>query len=275
MTATATRTPPDHGTYARYRGDKRRGIAPCHLDCCRDAYNRYRKRRDLLGPFSYDAAPVAAHLQRLIAAGATQQSIADAAHCHRTQVEKILHGRRKTVFAGTRARLLAVGSAAHDKALVDATGATRRLRALIAIGHPVSAIIAESGVNKMSTSWLISGTQKQVTARTARAVADAYGRMRSTPGASVFSVNRAAREGWPPPAGWEDLDLDGPATVPHDLTVRERTAEELVEDAEFIVATDRATWQHAAERLDVDVNTLHTYRSRVQKRTEANAGGAA
>jgi hypothetical protein len=94
---------------------------------------------------------------------------------------------------------------------------------------------------------------------------------------AVRARNLARRNGWPTAADW-DGEIDNPDADPLAWARdgrEQQAAESVVEDAEFIVATDRATWQHTAERLDVDVNTLHTYRSRVQKRTEANAGGAA
>lgn len=243
--------PPRHGTYARYRGDARRSVTPCHCQRCRDAYNRYRKRRELYGPYSFDPAPVAEHIRHLLGNETTTLvSIARAAGVHHTVLHKILTGQRKTVFAETRARILAVTAAPDDHAKVDATGSIRRLRALIAAGHSVAVLRENSGVNKQTLTALITGAQPRVTLGIARNIANMYERLSMAVGDSALSRGRAAREGWPPPLAW--TDIDDPDEQPTGWHRPERCSPaELAEDAEFIMRTTGVGVTQAAARIGV------------------------
>ncbi|NUQ98254.1 MAG: hypothetical protein HOY79_17480 [Streptomyces sp.] len=267
---TATKLLPPHGTYARYSGDKRRNIPPCRCQPCRAGYNRYRKHRELYSPYSFDAAPVAEHIRMLLAADdtATVASIARASHVHESILHKILSGKRRTVFADTRTRVLAIRHAPDENARTDATDSIRRLRALIAAGHSTRALREAGRVNKQTLSALITGAQPTVTIRTARSIAELYDRISMTVGDSVLSRNRAARNGWAPPLAWINIDDPDEDPAGWERSAGRRPAEDLVAEAEEIRRTCGIDWDLVAERLEVSRNALDKARERVAARAK-------
>lgn len=205
---------PAHGTYARYYGNAREGRAGCRCAPCRNANRLWRKRRELVGPLSIGASVVATHLNQLLDQGASRRSIATASGVSLNAVKQILSGRRQRIRKSTAARLFAITSAPQGNLPVDATGSTRRVRALMALGHPILDIRAASGINHTIMCNLLDGSAARIWGRSASAVADAYERMCMTVGTSTRSLNRARREGWAPPAAWDGINVDDPATFP-------------------------------------------------------------
>lgn len=168
-------------------------------------------------PYSVDPAAVAPHLHRLVNNGATATGIAEAAHASTATVQKILAGTQETIHATTAARLLAVADAADDYYVrVDATAATRRVRALMAIAHPVADIrtACEPPIDRTTMTQLINGTLPRIRARTDNAIAEAYEHLSMTVGTSALSRNRALRQGWAPPAAWDGIDMSDPNAFP-------------------------------------------------------------
>jgi len=108
-----------------------------------------------------------------------------------------------------------------DSAQIDATGTTRRLQALTAIGWTCRAMHPHIGVVHVD-SLQRALTRTIVTARLARAVRDMYpwasiGQAEDhgvAPGTAKRTRNRAASLGWMGPAWWDDDELDNPDFVP-------------------------------------------------------------
>lgn len=284
MAASATRPLPDHGTTTRatrVRGHRR----GCNCPGCHRRVNRYKKRRILAQhrgtwqPLT-DAAPHLAILHDHHGAAWTTTQMAAVSGLDYKLV-RILLGNDTVITAPTQLRASTVTAlrrivgadrldpAVPDSALIDATGSRRRIQALAAIGWPQDALAGRTGRLKDIAHV------ERVTAGTARRIAAAYQELSTRPGPSSSAAIRARNKGWAMPAGFEDLDIDDPRTVPHDLTSRGRTPEELVEDADFIRDTTGADWSDVAERLGVHVNVLHTYRTRARERAAANTGSDA
>jgi hypothetical protein len=278
-----TRALPAHGTKpraTRISGHRKN----CNCPGCYQRVNRYKKHRLVAQnrgtwqPLS-DAAPHLAVLAGYRAAAWTPVQIGAVTGLDYKLV-RILLGEDASVAAPVKLRAGTVtalrrlrgadrlDATVPDVTIIDATGSRRMVQALGAIGWPQKSLAGRTGpLNDIAHV-------RNVTAGTARRIAAVYAELSDAPGPSRSAAIRARGKGWATPAGWEDLDVFDPATVPHDLTARDRTPEELVEDAEYIRETDNATWQHVAERLRVDVDTLHTYRSRVRERAAASAGDA-
>lgn len=166
-----------------------------------------------------DAAPVRAHIDMLAAAGASHHGIAAAAHTGAHQITSIHNGTQPTVTACNARRILAVtvGQALNDYYLrLDSTGTVRQIRALMAIGHPVTDIrtAAEPEIDRSTMTQLVNGTLPRVRARTAAGVDVAYRRLSETWGTSAKSRLRAERAGWAPPAAWDGKDLTNPDEFP-------------------------------------------------------------
>jgi hypothetical protein len=129
------------------------------------------------------------------------------------------------IHAAEARRLLAVTTSAAQRvaARLDAVGARRRLRALTAIGYPAVSLAARLGVAPSTIRDLISGHTRTVTTALDRAVTILYDELWDQPpaentGAQRRAVTaaraRAARNGWPPPMGLVDAQIDNPGYRP-------------------------------------------------------------
>ncbi len=225
-------------------------------------------------PYSVSTDRVAAHAAALIRDGATCHGIATAANTSPTSLQKILDGEQLTMWATTAARLLAVtlADALDDYQLrVDAMIATRRVRALIALGHTVTDIRAACTppVDRNTMSGLINGSLPRIRARTDSAVTAAYAQLSPLRGSSVLSLNRGATNGWLTPEQW-DGEIDNADADPAQWArdgIRDVAA--LVEDAEWLHNEIGDSWEAIAFRFGMRVNALHQYRTRVRRAQEA------
>lgn len=210
---------PPHGTAARGGGRPRFGIPGCTCQPCRDAKVKADTLRAIANasgrPVRVPAAPVAAYIRSLLDAGMGWTRITRAAHCSTCTIHRILGGQelvRRTVAE----RLLAVKFRPAPGRYVDATGTRRRIQALIAIGHTVVGIAAESDVDHSVITDVLNGAAN-VRGLTADRIAAAYDWLSEhepinvRPTAVVASRNRAARAGWRDPLWWADMgDIDDP-----------------------------------------------------------------
>jgi len=284
MTAAAPRTLAGHGTPARYK----RG---CRNACCRNAINAEKRRTRRLTAYGRwnrwtDAQPVRDHIAALNAYGIGVRQAAELAGLRFGTVSHWLYGRPgypqppriKTALAQRMLAVRPVLANVADRARIDDIGTVRRLQALVAVGWPAKELASRLSLDVTGTPRLLRS--RRVTGATARSVRVLFAELwNADPVAAGIPAHiaersrlRAGRNGWAPPAAWDSLD--DPLAVPDFGEAGDRVAA-LVEDAEYIRETAKATWQHVAERLAVDVDTLHTYRGRVRDRAAADAGGAA
>jgi hypothetical protein len=211
---------PPHGTHARAIGRPSGGIPRCPCQPCRRAEYLYDRRRRYLKQtgrsLTVDPTPTRAHLLALVAEGVTKEDIATAAPCSRSVIDTILTREPKTIRRTTADRILAVRpeqQPSYRERRVDAIGSTRRVRALVAIGHSVKTIQVESGVNHTAMSAIVEGATPTLRPEVAAAVTRAYKTLVTIPGTSARSRNRAVKLGWQGPAAW-GADIDDPAAQP-------------------------------------------------------------
>ncbi|MFF2053845.1 hypothetical protein ACFVU2_19730 [Leifsonia sp. NPDC058194] len=93
--------------------------------------------------------------------------------------------------------------------LVDATGAVRRLQALVAIGHPQTTLASRLGVKPPFVSILIHARHEHVSVQTHWAVAKLYSELWTHPvegreGDRPRAIAQA--NGWVSPLAWDDID---------------------------------------------------------------------
>ena len=215
------------------RADAGCGVAaPC--DRTHPTYSHWRARQIAYGRWQpwAAAAPVREHGRQLRRAGGSYQAIARAAGVATMTVYRLQHGeptRNRPAPARIRTqhaeRLLAVtvadvlGAAARR----DATGARRRLRALIAMGHSAVSLAGYLGIPPRTVWDLVRGGTATVTPSMHAAIRDLYEqvwdlrpqeRTAAHRRSAAAARTRAARNRWPTPMGLDDDQIDDPAYRP-------------------------------------------------------------
>lgn len=108
--------------------------------------------------------------------------------------------------------------------LVPAAGARRKIQALVALGHPFAAIARQVGVRSENLRKFAYRDTDIMLARLAHQIDAAYDalsmRLPDTapgqPARRSAEARTIAREhGWAVPLAWEGLDINDPATAPH------------------------------------------------------------
>jgi len=179
-----------------------------------------------------DPAPVIAHVRELRHTGASYQAIARAAGVSTMTVHRLHNdgqpdgpAARRRVRAVQARQLLAITPAAVARASArrDATGTRRRLHALIAMGHPAMSLARCLEITPRRVRDIVGGTTPTVTPQMREAVRDLYDQMWDRRSAECTAAQRraaaaararAARNGWPPPMGLDDDQIDDPAYCP-------------------------------------------------------------
>jgi hypothetical protein len=218
-----------HGTRVKYTEEK------CRCKPCRKANRDSASRRTRLvaygqwAPF-VDAEPVRDHIRYLQSCGMGLRVIAAALGVDRKNIQSILNGRpergsgpQKGVTPARAAAILAIEPGLDNLAahmVIDSTGTTRRLQALVTMGWPQARLAAEMGWTGTNLGVLI--TAPTVTAKNARLVRDIYDRLwkvdpashGASPGGITYAKRRAADAGWAPVGAWDDDTIDDPAAFP-------------------------------------------------------------
>lgn len=236
---TAIKPLPEHGTYARANGvHGRRG--PCNCGPCRTIRLRVKKRNKVnrqLGRASRVPADLAqAHLKTL-SETMTWPQIGTLAGCDYGNLREIANGHVPVILCSTQNKILAVQPqiSAPGKP-VDATGTTRRVRGLRALGYSPAFIAKAFGFSETHVRLLSRGDQPTVRHRIAVKVAAVFAELATVPAprstSATMSRNYAQAHGWAPPGAWDDID--DPAAVP---------------DWTGHCGTDRGYWMHRHQQL--------------------------
>jgi lambda repressor-like predicted transcriptional regulator len=232
----------EHGTTARAKGRPSAGIPGCPCPPCRNAENAYDKRRRFLNQtgrtLRVDTAPVAAHLRGLFAAGAGWTQLAAISDCSTSTIHNLLAEKNPQCRRTTANKILAIqpGDAIPEHRGVPAIGTIRRIRALMAQAHTCKAISASCRIDHSTVTDLLVGRSDVVTLGLANRVADGYRALSRSSGTSTRSLNRARREGWAPPAAWDDDTIGDPDAHP---------------DWTGYCGTDRGWWTHKRQQLPI------------------------
>lgn len=237
---TATRTLPPHGTPSRARGSRYSGIPRCYCQPCRVAERAYTKHRNYLASTGrsvlVDVAPARTHLRYLTDNGDALTVLAEQLDCPRGTLASVLNGPRKRINRTLANQILIIrpGHASAGNRSVPAVGATRKIRALIALGHALRTISLAAGMENTTASNLLNGKPETIHYELAQRVHKGYRALCSTPGTHTRSLRRAQREGWAPPAAWDDEQIDDPNAAP---------------DWTGHCGTDRGWWMHTSLKL--------------------------
>jgi len=187
-----------------------------------------------------DAEPARRHIRELMAAGVAYARIAQTAGVATSTINHLLYERpnrgcTQRLNHDNARRILAVQAHHVVTGRLDATGSTRRLQALMAVGWPPSHLGTHIGLHP----HYVCEIQRTPTvyATTAHALAVTYNQLWDrTPerhGVTAQAANRfrnqARNNGWAPPAAWDDAAIDNPDAHP---------------DWTGHCGTDRGWWTH-------------------------------
>lgn len=220
-----------HGTATAYINHK------CRCFQCR-VWNSHKqsqyRRNQLYGIKSYfvDAKPVRAHLRKLIKNGAAVKTLARQIDVGQTTLNELLNGRPESRrndrprYKSKVARIVAdkifaipLTQAKDFNPYVDGHKVQRRVQALAAIGYSHTWIGQQIGMN--AQNFHVMMTNAFVTRRTFEAIDKLYEQYshirrvatnRWEQGSISRTLSTAARNGWLPPAAYDDID-EAPATV--------------------------------------------------------------
>jgi hypothetical protein len=188
----------------------------CHCDTCprcrgRDRFNRtYRaKAYGTWQPARVDAARARRHLDALPYGNRTAAARANLGDA---TISRIKSGATRRISRTTEQAILALTT--DDPWLVDSTGTTRRLRALVAIGHPRRTIAADLHLGKSRVAQMLAQRFATVQRPTVDAVTALYAQLSMTPGPSDEARAFARNAGWHTSLCWDDDLIDDPTHEP-------------------------------------------------------------
>ncbi|WP_346100445.1 hypothetical protein [Streptomyces olivaceiscleroticus] len=202
-------------------------------------------------PRMVPAGPAAEHLRKLLSTLSGQQ-VARAAGVHPTVITRVASGERRMVQRGTAEKILAVPVTVRvTKGVVPTFGASRRVRALYALGYMYQDIAQAIGSTPDCVADLAQGRRPGVSVHLDEAVRRVYDAwsMRVPPYSRemVRTRNRAAKQGWVPPLAWDDDAIDDPRGVPV-LDVERPAAETAKNAAARFLMGESVVLSHVARR---------------------------
>ena len=279
---TAVREAPHHNTltcYTRYG---------CRLPECverKNAWCRERDRRRREGTWQprIDATPVREHIRRLVDENVTLDAIAASVGVQRDTIVDFTHkrrpgrGLRHSTNPEFAAKILALTPEKITSGRIDATGAHRRIHALVAAGWPLIHIGVQLGMHEQRPEQILR--VQRVYAATRQQVADGYERIRTlrperhgVPKHKARQARqRAAANRWPTPGYWVTRmdDIDDPHFEPmYGLTRRMIVAQ----DAGELMRYSGLDKTAAAERLGISVAYIdHAFRDHPEYAVEVAA----
>lgn len=214
--------------YKRPRGE----MTPEERDWARRRERKAAYLRQVGRPIQVDPAPAIAHVRHLRSLGMTARQMAEQSRLSANTFNDLARGRRTVDKGGQpikvidRADLEEVLRVRFEPpngygAIVDSTGARRRLQALGAIGFGGRFQAAELGVAVQRVHYWITVDRPMASASVGR-ICEVYDKYADADpydlGLTPYSVNRAkgdaVRRGHAPPSCWDADTIDDPDAIP-------------------------------------------------------------
>lgn len=256
-----------HGTNTAYIRDK------CRCSPCREAHNaaaRALNRRKGYGRDHFTpVGPAREHLRILTESGMSLAQIARLLGKDRQWLARVAgvpgDPRSSTrISVDNEAAILALRctplEGLTENGEIDVTGSRRRIRALARIGYPVAWQARYIGVQQSVMDRYSSDRAKRIRVGAARKIAAMYDELQHTPNvgedrrsrtaASLARFNAESHD-WPPPAAWDDIDLD---EAPH--TGESRSNSTPLDDVRHLLNSGVSTYD-IAERLNSSFSRIN------------------
>lgn len=200
----------------------------CVTSCRPAQAARHRTARRLQAYGRWDRAHQSSwhaltHVLVLSRFGYNQEQIARAAGISARTVYRIASGKAPTIFGRVHRAILSVEPTISDldsSTRIPSTGSRRRVEALACLGWSIAAIADQMGITRAALSERVN--TRETTVESHLQLAAVYERLWNThPSAATLTEagmitrtrRRAAREGWVPPMGWDDIDTDPAAPL--------------------------------------------------------------
>jgi hypothetical protein len=151
--------------------------------------------------------------------------------------------------------------------VVDATGTSRRIQALAALGWSNSALAEHAGCGRSFVKDLRRGRRGETVLRaTADRWARIYNELSATPGPDRRARGWAAKQGFAPPLLWEGVDIDDPTAKPIEdkPAVQARPQVDLGEVEHL--RGGRLSMDEIAKQLRVNVESIERAQHRARQR---------
>jgi transcriptional regulator with XRE-family HTH domain len=239
-----------------------------------NAYQRARTRVTFQG--LVDVAEVREYLDEMRRSGVGTRKIADTTGLSRSTVWQIVRGATSAVRPETRARVLSLPHPHELIAYAPGLGASRRVRALHAMGWSFAEMARQLGWPSSRVSMLANhpGTIRRVSASEVKQLYQQLeNQLPPDTKAARRSRLRSQRYGWAGPAAWDGLDMDDPACRPDGgWEPGRRTVSDLVEDVNFLLGMGE-TMEAIANRLNISQSYVRKLRGR-SKDDDGLAGAA-
>lgn len=206
-----SRPVPPHGHANRYAYGCRCG--PCTKAAGRADLER-RLDRMAGRPRRVPSAPAVAHIRLLMERGMSMAQIDAASNVPVTTVRRLVNGQASVSRVNAEKILQVPLGTRVTLGDVPACGATRRVRALYALGHFNHEIAAVSGLSRDGIWYLAMGEWQSLKVAADDGIRAAYDQLAMRQGSSWKTKRLAERNGWVPPLAWDDDTIDDPAAVP-------------------------------------------------------------
>ena len=246
-----------------------------HMERQRRRYRlrAYGRENQIVGERA-DAGPVRERLLELRDSGFGLERVADAADVPRGSVMDIMYGRRgaarehektkraaRTTKAEFAERILALDPDDIDPAMLTNLGTTRRIQALIAMGHTQTELARRFNMRPSNFHKLAFGKRPRVSANTAALAVATFAELWAVRPEGARADNAralAAKYRWLSPLAWDDIDTDREPRFVDNTDQIDEVAVELAVSGERI-RLSHAERQEAIRRL----HALHWSDSRI------------
>lgn len=211
-----------HGDYVTYVLDR------CRCLPCAFAYSEYdqwrRDRKAVNRPNLVPFDRACEHIERLRDSGWPMEVIAKRTGLSAWTIKRLSLRQGALIQPATERRILAFAGESEDRAfLVDATGARRRIEALMAIGWSLLELSQRAGFSDHTLNLILKpGSRCRIPTR--ETIKILYDEIWDQPPSDNLPyslmvksrmLNVARRRGYAPPLAWDDETIDDPNAYPN------------------------------------------------------------